>query len=580
MLEKKLVTREQLEEVISHLNECTDAYLFIFDLKNDVYITSPYALNTFDFPASMFTNARETIMHVVYPDDRPLLSADLEQVRVGAKDTHNLEYRWVNRNGKPIWISCRGKMFWTETEELLVGRVCVLDDQDKVDLLTNLPMESSMRTEFGMEWAKRQKVSGFLFKIDVDNLGAINEQHGMSMGDRVIALLAECCKKACNGIAKVYKMNGDEILCMNLNGKNAVDAQKVYQNLKRYISEAEQQTEYEVVFTVSAGAVAFFNDSSQLDDLFKKLNYTVVEAKRKGRNNLTMYNAVEYTKHLRGIELQEKLRESIKDNFRGFELYFQPVVDAKNLYLDKERTILNVTGAEALLRWSCPELGRLSPDDFVPILEKSGLIIPVGRWIMLTAFNQCREWNRLHNDFKISVNLSYIQVQKSDVLTDVQIALEKSKVNPSNITLELTESGYMDSGSELQNLLKAFHDMHLNIDIDDFGTGYSNLRYLQYLPANTLKLDYTFVHKATSGDEGDTKVIKHITQMAHELNMAVCMEGIESMTDIEKLSAFSPDRFQGFFFGRPVDGIHFREHYLCPDAKRKILAQKKQAPEN
>ncbi|MBQ7157980.1 MAG: GGDEF and EAL domain-containing protein [Treponema sp.] len=574
MPSKTLVTYEQLEDVISHLNECTDAYLFIYDLKNDIYITSPYALNTFDFPASKFNNGRQTIMNVVYPDDRPLLSADFDQIRKGAKDTHNLEYRWVNKNGKPVWISCRGKMYWTDTQELLVGRVCVLDNHDKVDLLTNLPMEGTLRTDFGMEWAKRHKVSGFLFKVDIDNLGAINEKYGMKTGDHVISMVAECCKKACSDIAQVYKLNGDEILCMNLNGKIATDAQKLYQSLKRHIAEEEQKIDYEVVFTVSAGALAFYNDSSQLDDLFKKLNYTLVEAKRKGRNNLTMYNAVEYTRHLHGIELQEKMRESIKDNFRGFELYFQPVVDAKHLYLDKEKTIFNVIGAEALLRWSCPELGRLSPDDFIPILEKSGLIIPVGRWIMLTSFNQCREWNRLQKDFRISLNLSYIQVQKSDVLTDVQLALEKSKVNPRNITLELTESGYMDSGQELQNLLKAFHDMNLNIDIDDFGTGYSNLRYLQYLPANTLKLDYSFVHKATNGDEGDTKVIKHITQMAHELNMEVCMEGIESNIDIEKLLQFKPDRFQGFYFGRPVSGVQFREHYLRPDSERKIIEKK------
>ena len=151
------------------------------------------------------------------------------------------------------------------------------------------------------------------------------------------------------------------------------------------------------------------------------------------------------------------------------------------------------------------------------------------------------------------------------MLTDVQIALTKSGVNPRNITLELTESGYMNSDHELQELLDAFQAMNLNIDIDDFGTGYSNLRYLQYLHANTLKLDYTFVHKATSGDEGDTKVIKHITQMAHELNMTVCMEGVEQKTDVEKLQQFGPDKFQGFLFGRPMSAAQFKEHCLRPD---------------
>lgn len=559
------VTRAQLEKVISHLNECTDAYLFIFDLHADTYYISPYALKTFDLPASKFGNASETILHIVYPDDRAVLATDLEQIRLGSKDVHSLEYRWVNKNGKPIWISCRGKMLWAENDELLVGRVSIIDDLDKLDLLTGLPTESQMRTDFNVEWAKQQKVSGFLLKIDIDNLGNINEQYGMRTGDKVIALVAECCRKASESTTNVYKLHGDEILCMNLTGKNATDAKKLYQRIKRYIADAEQEIEYEVVFTVSAGAVAFFNDPSKPDDLIKKLNYSLVEAKRKDKNNLTMYNAVDYTRHLRAIGLQERLRESIKDNFRGFELYFQPVVNAKHLYLDKEETVYNVIGAEALLRWSCPELGRLAPDEFVPLLEKSGLIIPVGRWILLTAFNQCREWNFLQEHFRMSVNLSYIQVKKSDVLTDVQIALTKSGVNPRNITLELTESGYMNSDHELQELLDAFQAMNLNIDIDDFGTGYSNLRYLQYLHANTLKLDYTFVHKATSGDEGDTKVIKHITQMAHELNMTVCMEGVEQKSDVEKLQQFAPDKFQGFLFGRPMSAAQFKEHCLRPD---------------
>ena len=565
MSESISVTRAQLQEVISHLDECTDAYLFIFDLRADTYYISPDALKTFDLPASRFDNASEHILSIVYPDDKAVLATDLEQIRTGGKDLHNLEYRWLNKNAKPIWISCRGKMLWVEDNELLVGRISIIDDLDKLDLLTGLPTETQMRTDFNVEWAKRQKVSGFFLKVDVDNLSAINEQYGMRTGDKVVAMVAKCCRKASLDSTSVYKLHSDEILCMNLTGKSAIDAQKLYQRLKRCIAEAEQEIEYEVVFTVSAGAVAFFNDTQKPDDLIKKLNYALVEAKKKGKNNLTMYNAMEYTRHLRAIGLQEKLRESIKDNFRGFELYFQPVVNARDLYLDKDETVYNVIGAEALLRWSCPELGRLSPDEFVPLLEKSGLIIPVGRWILLTAFNQCREWNLLQEKFRMSVNLSYIQVKKSDVLTDVQIALTKSGVNPHNITLELTESGYMSNDQELQELLDAFKAMKLNIDIDDFGTGYSNLRYLQYLHASTLKLDYTFVRKATSGNEGDTKVIKHITQMAHELNMTVCMEGIESKSDIDKLRQFEPDKFQGFLFGRPMSAAQFREHCLRPD---------------
>ncbi len=562
---------EQLEFFAEALSKTTDSFVYIFDLKADSVYISEQAAALFNIPGRKFDHAWETLFRLVYSEDYALFSAESDSIKSGRKDTFNLEFRALNKNGKAVWLSMRGTVIPTGKEEdsksYLIGRIAIMDELDRIDPLTNLPTEMQFRKDFAKAWKKNQKVSGFIFKIDVDNMGRINEQFGTHTGDFVLTLIADCIRTSAKGIAVPYKLNSDEFVCMNLTGASAVDAQKIYQNLKRTIAETEQKIEYEVVFTVSAGAVAFFNDSTQLDELLKKINYTLANAKEKGRNNLNLFNAVEYTKHLRNLYLQEKLRDSIKNNFKGFQLFYQPVVDAKELYLDSGNSVTNVIGAEALLRWSCPQYGTITPDEFVPILEKSGLIIPVGRWILLTGFMQCHEWNKVQKDFHMSINLSYIQVKKSDILSDVQMALEKSGVKPENITLELTESGYMDNTQELQSLVDSFRALGMKVDIDDFGTGYSNLRYLQYLKAYTLKLDYSFVHKATGGDQGDSKVIKHITQMAHELDMKVCMEGVETAEDIEKLQIYEPDKYQGFYFGRPCGSIDFREHHLRPDSK-------------
>lgn len=574
----KNISYDQLEIFAEILNQCTENFVFIFDVKNDKYYISELALKIFDLPAKRFDNALETLNKVVHQDDREMIKKEFGLIKMGKKDSHNLEYRWVNKHGKPIWISCRGKIMYTEENEnpVLLGCIAIIEDVDKEDLLTSLPTESQLRKDFSAVWKRQQKVSGYIFRIDVDNLGHINEQYGTHTGDFVLSLVSDCVKRSCEDLAVPYKMNSDEIVCMNLSGGTALDANRIYQNLKRNIAEVEQKIDYDVVFTVSAGVVAFFNDRSQLEELLRKAHYSLTTAKHNGKNNLILFNASDYSKHLRSLDLQEKIRESIKNNFYGFELYYQPVVNAKEIYLDSDNMVFNVIGAEALLRWSCSEYGQLSPDEFIPILEETGLIIPVGRWILLTAFNQCKEWNKVQKGFRMSVNLSYIQVKKSDILADVQMSLHKSGVNPENITLELTESGYMDSSIELQNLVASFRKLGLKVDIDDFGTGYSNLRYLQYLQASTLKLDYSFVHKATGGDEGDGKVIKHITQMAHELNMAVCMEGIESSEDIAKLAQYEPDKFQGYFFGRPLTAVQFREHSLRPDSQAEFYRIKKQ----
>ena len=562
----------QLEGILTILNQCCDSFLFEFDLSKDTFFISNSARNIFNFPEEKMENATQALMKIVYGEDQASLRADLDLLKTGKKTEHNLDYRWINKNGKPVWIRSRGRILPNENEakRILIGEVSIVTDEDKTDLLTGLATESQLRIDFGSVWTKKQCVSGFILKIDIDNLGSINEQYGVMTGDVIVSKVGDCCRKVCSGVAKAYKLSSDEFICMNLTGKSALVAQKMYENLRREISEAEHGLGYDIIFTVSGGMVAFMNDNSQLDGLLRKVNYSLAGAKKNGRNNLSTFNAVDYTQHLKTLDFQEKIRDSIRNDFAGFELYYQPVVDAKNLYLDSNKTVLNVIGCDALIRWTCPGYGILTPDEFIPILERTGMIVSVGRWILRTAFMQCAEWNQLQKDFRVSVNLSYIQVKKSDILRDVETALLVSDVNPKNVTLELTESGYIDNGEELQSLTESFSNLGVNVDIDDFGTGYSNLRYLQYLKANTLKLDYTFVQKATGGNEGDRKIIKHITQMAHELGMTVCMEGIEEKSDIEKLIDYEPDKFQGFYFGRPCNNVDFREHHLRLDANRDI----------
>ncbi len=573
---ESLETR-QLEGIVNILNHCTDSFLYVFDFSKDTYFISPFARNLFNFPEEKLENATHELMKIVYPDDQASLRAEIDLLKSGKKTEHNLDYRWVNKNGKPVWIRCRGRILPTEDAEkrILVGEVAIVTNEDRTDLLTGLATESQLRIDFGSIWTKKQSVSGFILKIDIDNLSAINEQYGVMTGDVIVSKVGDCCRKVCSGIAKAYKLSSDEFICMNLTGKSALVAQKMYENLRREITEAEHGLGYDIIFTVSGGMVAFMNDSAQLDGLLRKVNFSLSNAKRNGRNNLVTFNALDYTQHLKNLDFQEKIRDSIRNDFAGFELYYQPVVDATNLYLDADKTVLNVIGCEALIRWTCPGYGVLNPDDFIPILERTGMIVSVGRWILRTAFMQCAEWNRLQKDFRVSVNLSYIQVKKSDIIRDVETAMLISDVNPKNVTVELTESGYIANGDELQKLTEAFSNLGVNVDIDDFGTGYSNLRYLQYLKANTLKLDYTFVQKATGGNEGDRKIIKHITQMAHELGMKVCMEGIEEKSDIEKLIEYGPDKFQGFYFGRPCNNVDFREHHLRLDVNKDIYKKSK-----
>jgi diguanylate cyclase (GGDEF)-like protein len=563
---KSVIDAHQLKEIVSLLNQCTDVYIFIYDLTEDTYTISEEALKLFDLPGSSFTNATASIIKIVYPADRKILSDDLDELRSGRKIEHNLEYRWIDRNGKIVWISCKGRMTLGKDgrESVMIGRVDRIDRGSKVDHLTGLFTGTQLRTDFEKNRKSYRHISGYIFKIDIDNLGILNDRFGREKGDQVVALVADCCKKICGDSVRLYRSGGDEITCLNMGGDSADEARKCYLSIKRMLAESAQQLDYEIVFTVSAGIVGFYGDFPEFEDLLKKLDFSVNRAKKNGKNTYALFDAIAYSSYLHHMDVEERLRLSVKENFKGFELYFQPVIDARELFVSCDHSSPSVIGAEALLRWSCPELGELRPSEFIPILEESGLIIPVGRWVLLTAMRQCAVWNKTSKKFFMSINLSYIQIQKSDILSDVQIALEKTAVDPYNIVLELTESGYLDNDSQMQRILAAFDEMHIKIDIDDFGTGYSNLRYLQNLHAHTLKLDYSFIQKATAGNECDSKVIKYITEMAHDLNMAVCMEGVESADDVAKLKKYKPDTFQGYHFGHPVNAQLFEEQNLLP----------------
>ena len=556
------MSSDQLKKVIDILGECTDTYLFIYNLSKNHFSITSKLVSRFTLPGCSFDNASVVLRSIICAEDIVRFNTESKKLLSGQSLDHTIEYRIIDNKNNIVCVSSRGHIVADNknSERLLVGRVELIGQKMIGDNLTGLITDLQLIADFRNAVSRKGFVSGFLMKLDIDNLGAVNEQYGMDAGDKELKILADCCRRVVESDTKLYRSQSDEIIFMNLVGGTALDAQHMYAAIKREISIEEEKSSYETMFTVSGGTIAFFEDCTPLDELEHKLDFTLLQAKKLGKNNNALFNATSYNHHLHDLELQNLLRNSVKTEFSGFELHYQPVVNAKTKEL---------IGAEALLRWNNPRIGKVVPDEFIPMLEQTGLIIPVGRWVLLTAFEQCAKWNKEMPSFHMSVNLSYIQIKRSDILTDVQVALQRAGVNPKNISLEITESGYVGGDGSLPELTAAFSDLGLGIDIDDFGTGYSNLRYLQYLHADTLKLDYTFTNKAVH-NEYDRNVIKHITAMAHSINMNVCMEGVEFANEEKVLSELGPDKYQGFFFGRPVNAGDFYDQHLHSFVKAKI----------
>lgn len=213
------------------------------------------------------------------------------------------------------------------------------------------------------------------------------------------------------------------------------------------------------------------------------------------------------------------------------------------------------------MRFSSREFGMISPAIFIPVLEESGLIIPVGEWVYRTAMRQAMEWHKLMPTFRININLSFIQICKSDVVNEIMDAIEELGIEPSTVLFEFTESGMISYDDSVQRLLDVLNENEVKIALDDFGTGYSALAYLQNLKVNLLKLDRGFTSKAVVNDF-DYNLIGHIVDMAHSVGMQVCFEGIETEEELQKLKKLQPDYIQGFYYGRPVNKDKFYEDNL------------------
>jgi len=550
-----------VKNILSLLESCTESFAFVYDIAVDMFFISERALAHYDLPGAQFSGAVRKIIAFVHEDERVRCNGDIESVIANKNQRIKAAYHIRNRYDEYVFTEIRMQHLSVLSGDIVAGTVGPAERHSFFED-DSLGSEQDAQFDFDTARVNVRVLSGFAMQIEVDNFISINEYVGFEAGNEILSVVADACKKQCIDGTKAYLLSGSKFLLLNFNDGSADEILRSYSGIKQSIREAEYASGYKRMFTVSVGGIAFINDTSTLMEMLAKLMFTVKSAKNDGKDTLALFNAREYANYLRALEIESAMRDSIKNKFEGFTLVFQPIVNAKAVQKDSDGALSKiVVGAESLLRWKNERFGTVGAGEFIPILERSGLIVPVGRWVLIKAFAQCAAWNTLFPELYVSVNISFVQILQSNLVSEVQIALERTKVNPKNIVLEITESGNIDD-EEIQSVLAELLALGVKIDIDDFGTGFSTLRYLQDIHANTLKLDYTFIQKALSGDMKDLKIIEFIVSMAHALDMTVCMEGIESYGNVEKLLPFGPDKFQGYLFSHPVDARTFAKENL------------------
>ena len=411
------------------------------------------------------------------------------------------------------------------------------------DSLTGLPNRTMMSNliSHSIKSAKRQnELLGVMF-IDLDNFKNINDNYGHKEGDIVLIETAKRLKGILREEDIVYRFGGDEFIVTIEHIKNSENLAKIAQKINRSIQIPYQTKSYTFYISCSIGIAIYPNDASTPDELIKNADAAMYQAKNRGKNRYLFYS------HELGKEIQEELhienllRKSIEKN--EFEIYYQPKIDTKTL---------QIVGLEALIRWNGSEKEAIAPDKFIPIAEKTGLIIPLGNWVLLQACKQIKKWheNKLYSG-NISVNISGVQLENKNLISSIRHVINKSKLSPKYLDLEVTESVLMNDAKHWSNTLDQIRDLGIDISIDDFGTGYSSLSYLRELPVDELKIDKSFIDDIP-GDKDACAIVKSIISLAKTLSYKTVAEGVEKKEQQIYLEDNGCDIIQGYYYSKPL----------------------------
>jgi diguanylate cyclase (GGDEF)-like protein/PAS domain S-box-containing protein len=429
------------------------------------------------------------------------------------------------------------------------------------DPLTELPNRLLLRDRINvaLAQAERQRAKLAVLFLDLDRFKIINDSLGHDTGDALLQSVADRLRSSVRDSDTVARLGGDEFTILLPAIRADEDAILIARKILDSIRQPFLIHGRELYVTTSIGVSLYPEDGDRADILLKNADTAMYQAKELGRNNIQPFNAVVNARTLERLALENGLRRGLAQG--DFELYYQPIFELSTGRLH---------GLEALLRWNHPDAGVILPADFIGLAEETGLMIPLGKWVLQEATARAVEWHRAgFTDISVAVNVSASQVQKSDFIDTVREAIELSGIDPTLLEIEITESYAMEDPEKSVRTLEELKSLGVCISVDDFGTGYSSLSYLKRFPIDTLKIDASFVRDMT--DDLDTaEIVNAIIAMGHNLRLEVVAEGVEQDTHRQHLIESRCDRVQGHLYSPPL------QHLALEDLLREHGARTKQ----
>jgi diguanylate cyclase (GGDEF)-like protein/PAS domain S-box-containing protein len=508
-------------------------------------------------------------LSVTHPDDLPTALSNIGQLLKGKVAASQMEKRYIHKSGHEVWVHWSVSLVRDQYSKSvhLIFQIQDITDRKLAeqqlhhdafhDALTGLPNRALFMDHLKLAIARSRRNVQTKFAVlylDLDRFKVINDSLGHTIGDQLLVGIADRLKNNLRPGDTVARLGGDEFTVLIEDIADESESVQVAERIQKELSVPFTLSGREVFTTVSMGIAPSATGYERAEDILRDADTAMYRAKSAGKARYEIFDKAMHARAINLLQMETDMRRALERE--EFVLHYQPIVALENFRL---------RGFEALVRWQHPERGFISPMDFIPVAEETGMIVPLGEWVMREACRQMNGWQKmfpLDHPLFITVNLSSKQFSQNALISTFAMILQETGVKPQSVKLEITESVVMENIETATDMLRQLRGLGVKLAIDDFGTGYSSLSYLHRFPIDTLKIDRSFVTRMSENNE-NVEIVRTIVVLAQNLGMDVVAEGVETNEQLVLLQKLGCENGQGYFFSKPVNA----------DGAEKIIAE-------
>lgn len=554
------------ESIRTNLIDGTSAITFYADMKLGKIVFSENIHEIIPDISTEFTgDLIDIISSRIVTEDRKRFRNIMHQIIDGQEEKFSIEFRIIGENERAIWIACRGKSFFDNSRQslMIVGTVFDLTRMNEVreDVernascheLTGFPTRERLLSDAVNVFRNKDLLSAAVVLIDINGFHAFNDRYGRSAGNEILIAVGNMLQKHLPEGSAIYHI-GIDTFCILWPHASRIKVTEFMSYIQEESIQPLEMGRGSFFITYGLSAAIYPSCGSVIDELLVNAEIALHKVKQDKKLKYAIYSPVDKRELKERLDFELQISQSIRNNMDSFQLYYQPLMNAKTQQLD---------GAEALLRWIAPNGELVNPERVVNALESTDQMEIIGSWILDKAISQCAQWlkNGANPNFYVHINVTADDLVRRDFANDVLAVLARYNLSPKNILLEITETSLMRNMAMCRSNLIKLRNEHVRIALDDFGTGYSSFSYLRELPVDEIKIDKAFVDDMDT-IEFNRSFISAITMLAHSIKKHVCVEGVESEGQVKAISEMGADVLQGYYFDKPLTVFNFENKYF------------------